>query len=333
MSEEVNTGGRQISVRLLLEGSQSQTVELGEDSSELVELFQVLASRGNPDADNPERMFQLPLDGGREAFSFQSRQLVAISTRPPVLIDLTQPLPSEVQGAPSAPQITRPPCMIIDDFLGEDEHADMLAHTLQQNEGFYSGTTSTGPINARQNLALMEFGNQAHSKLLCNRLLTWLPHILQNLDLAPFPVHMVESQLTASNHGHYYRAHHDTEDGQEAMRKLTCVYYFNQQPVQFTGGELRLYDSAIVDGYRVQGDGFQEVKPVSNRMVVFVSDSFHELMPVHCPSRKFEHSRFAVTNWIWQAAETNSETRHGWGHMRCGMLRAGLEEAREAATP
>ena len=30
-----------------------------------------------------------------------------------------------------------------------------------------------------------------------NRLLTWLPQILKTLEIDPFPVHQVESQLTA----------------------------------------------------------------------------------------------------------------------------------------
>ena len=193
-----------IELRLLLEGGQSQSLAIASNSPELSRLFQVLGSRSASGAGSDEQFFQLPLDGGKESFSFSSTQLVAISTRPPVVIQFEQQ--NSAPPPVAQPVIERPQQMVIDDFLGHYEHQDMLAYALQQADAFDLGTVATGQQQARQNLAILEFAQAAHSRLICNRLLTWLPRILQSFGMAPFPVQQVESQLTASNDGHYYRA-------------------------------------------------------------------------------------------------------------------------------
>ena len=306
-----------IQVRLLLEGGHTQDVVLDSGAPELSQLFQVLGGRTSGSEQEPEQFFQLPLEGGKESFSFSSRQLVAINTQPPVVIEFERAVQASVTSPFVADQIQRPLSMVMDDFLGHYEHQDMLAHALQQQEKFDAGTVLTGVQTARQNLVILDFAQHAHSTLLANRLLTWLPQILQSLGIPSFPVDHVESQLTASNDGHYYRAHIDTDESTGLNRAITCVYYFSKQPAQFTGGGLRIYDSLYRDGQRYQAESFKQVQPISNRMVVFPSDSFHELLPIRCPSRKFEDSRFAVTNWVWRSREPKPEAVHGWGHMHC----------------
>lgn len=314
--------GSLITVRLLLEGGHCQELELSPDAPALTDLFRVLGSRARGSLAPQEQFFQLPLAGGRKSFSFNSAQLVALSTQPPVVVEFDQqpaPVPRSDFHAQAA-QVHRPEYMIIDNFLGHDEHLDMLAHALQQKAAFNPGSVATGEQTARENLVILDFAQHAHSTLLCNRLLTWFPQILQALRMDPFPVQQVESQLTASNDGHYYRAHLDTDEDSGILRALTCVYYFSKQPTQFTGGALRIYDSLVCEGQRRQAESFREVDPVSNRMVVFPSDSFHELLPIRCPSRQFEDSRFSITNWIWRAKQADAQATHGWGHMHCARL-------------
>ncbi|MFT6286996.1 MAG: Rps23 Pro-64 3,4-dihydroxylase Tpa1-like proline 4-hydroxylase [Alcanivorax sp.] len=316
------SGGTQIQLQVLLEGGHSQRIELAADAAELTLFFQILASRGSGSDSPLEQFFQLPMDGGRESFSFHSSQLVAVSTRPPIVIEFEQPpSPVPASGEPLGTRHSqRPEHMVIDNFLGHGEHLDMLAHALQQKDKFDVGTVVTGSYNARQNLAILDFAQHSHSTLLCNRLLTWYPHILDTLGMDPFPVAQVESQMTASNDGHYYRAHLDADKSMQIERALTCVYYFSKQPAQFSGGALRIYDSLCSNGQRLQADTYQQIEPVSNRMVVFPSDSYHELLPVSCPSRKFEDSRFAVTNWIWRTDQADPQASHGWGHLHCAKL-------------
>lgn len=311
-----------VHLRLLLNGGHNESIELAADSRELRELFEVLAARGTTVQQAKEKFFQFPAEGGRRALSFSASQLVAIISEPPVLLKFEGPAQAAPEKPPVAAVIERPRCMIIDDFLSPYEQADMLAYALQQMTSFDSGTVSRGSQNARQNLAILDFAQQAHSKLLVNRLLTWFPQIVQSLGMAPFPIQQIESQMTASNDGHYYRAHLDADSELRVFRVLTCVYYFAKEPLQFSGGALRIYDAERSPGEHRQAESFQQVEPTPNRMVVFPSNSYHELLPIRCPSRRFEDSRFAVTSWIWHADQIDPQVPHGWGHMHCAQLPA-----------
>ncbi|MFK7829425.1 MAG: 2OG-Fe(II) oxygenase [Congregibacter sp.] len=326
-----------IQVRLLLEGGHSETLELAADSAHLTQLFRVLGQRQQGLVEAEHTVFQIPLSGGREALSFSASQLVAVSTTPPIIVEFEE-ASSAASGSGLGAGVDSgtglalepalhagaarhsPPVVVIDDFLSPYEHSDLLAFALQNKALFDAGTVARGLQAARQNLAVLDFGQQPHSKLVCNRLLTWFPALLGSLAIKPFPIHQVESQLTASNDGHFYRAHLDHDSAAEIERVLTCVYYFSKQPAQFGGGALRIYDSLRGPGIHSQGDSFQQVEPAPNRMVVFPSDSYHELLPVRCPSGRFEDSRFAITNWIWRIDEPDAQARHGWGHMRCGNV-------------
>ena len=107
--------------------------------------------------------------------------------------------------------------------------------------------------------------------------------------------------------------------GADAPRELSCIYYVHRQPRGFAGGELRLYDCLESDGERrAAATPSRASSRISNRMVAFRSDEFHEAMPVRCPSGEFADSRFAVTTWLHRAAKPDPDARFGWGHFRCG---------------
>jgi Rps23 Pro-64 3,4-dihydroxylase Tpa1-like proline 4-hydroxylase len=321
---------RTISLELALDGGHTYQLEMSEDNPELVSLFQVLATRGDRSKQQSGRFFQIPVDGGKAACSFNASQLVSIVTNPPVVVQLEQPARQvEVarQPQPPAEVLHRPGKMIIDDFLGEDEHRDMLAFALANEDKFSAGTVEGQESQHRQNMVIMNFHESAHSKLICNRLLTWLPQITQTMGIGLFPVESVESQLTASNDGHFYGMHLDVGSGDAAPRTLSCVYYFFQEPRPFSGGALRLYDSLHGAGGLRPADTFQEIQPVSNRMVIFASNSYHQLMHTRCPSRQFKDSRFAITNWIRQREKPDPKAAFGWGHLHCGQVPASFNDA------
>jgi Rps23 Pro-64 3,4-dihydroxylase Tpa1-like proline 4-hydroxylase len=316
---------RNISVTVFLEGGYSHELSLAEDSPDLANLFQVLVARGSESAQPAEQFFQLPLDKGQAACSFSSRQLVSITTKPPVVVQIEQqPVqPAQAQESQAEPIVVRTPRhLIIDDFLGVDEHRDMLAYALANEEQFEAGTVTSNDANYRQNLVIMNFHEAAHSTLICNRLLTWFPQLTQMLGMELFPLDLVESQLTASNDGHYFREHTDGGGPETEQRTLSCVYYFFREPKAFSGGAFRLYDTWRQGHLVRRAETYQEIQPVSNRLVVFASESHHELMRTRCPSHKFEDSRFAITNWIRRAKEPMPDARFGWGHMNFGRVPA-----------
>ena len=70
------------------------------------------------------------------------------------------------------------------------------------------------------------------------------------------------------------------------------------QPRRFSGGELRIFDNAVIDGSSVPTDRSQLISPRMDVAVLFPSSDEHELLPVRVPSKRFADSRFAITGWI-----------------------------------
>jgi SM-20-related protein len=316
---------RDIRLKICLSGGREHEVILREDAPELLTLFTALSS-----PQGKSRLVQLPLEGGKVACSFQSSQLVSIVSSPPVVV------PQEVARVSRASRplsLRRPRFVIVDDFLSQREHDELLAYALISEDHFQAGTVASYEPDVRQNQVILNFGDSVHSRLIANRLLIWFPLLVKTLGMKVFPLEQIESQLTAAGDGYYFKAHTDQAPG--VPRALSCVYYLHREPRGFSGGELRLYDSIGEGGPWRAADTFTTLAPVANRLVVFPSEEFHEAMPVRCPSKEFADSRFAVTAWLHRAERLDPTATFGWGHFRCGVVApqfAGFEntEARSA---
>ena len=69
-------------------------------------------------------------------------------------------------------------------------------------------------------------------------------------------------------------------------------------PKQFSGGELRIYDSRRENDNYVPTANYRTIVPEQNQLVLFASGLSHEITPVDCPSGQFADSRFTVNGWI-----------------------------------
>lgn len=184
----------------------------------------------------------------------------------------------------------------IENFFTPEEHSKLLAYVLEQESAFVPATTTTGELNYRQ--ALVLYSVPEFSNLIERRIQTLFPDILGKLNLPSFNIANIESQLTAHNDGNYYKVHNDNGCPETNTRVLTYVYYFNQEPKAFSGGELQIYDGKTEGNHYVAAESFQIVEPLNNSIVVFLSRHFHEVLPVNCPSRNFADSRFTINGWI-----------------------------------
>ena len=120
--------------------------------------------------------------------------------------------------------------------------------------------------------------------------------MLSRLGHKAFPVGRIELQVTASNDGDYFRLHQDS-DGKDT-RELSFVYFLHGEPRRFSGGELRLYETRVIDGRVLPADHSRTISPRQDTITFFPSLNEHELLPVRVPSRKFADSRFTVNGWI-----------------------------------
>jgi SM-20-related protein len=130
-----------------------------------------------------------------------------------------------------------------------------------------------------------------------------LPVMLERLGTGSFEPSRLDLEMVAHGDGAFYAEHRDTiiegEDcieGQKlvARRIISAVYYFHYLPKSFSGGVLRIYPLA---GSKKSNE-LIEIEPVNDTLVFFPSWFPHEVLPVSCPSGRFEDSRFAINFWI-----------------------------------
>lgn len=284
-----------IEVTILLTGGQQYTVDLLPDSPLLRQLFEGVVDQTG---DRAAMLFQVPIRNGKAMLCFRGDRLTGLITEPSIVLE-QEPQPSQVlQVASPASTGDRLPSQVlqIDHFLTPEEHRQLLEFTLAKASEFVSTSTSTGQEDYRKSVVLHSFPE--FTSLITRRIRQAFPNVLSKLNLPPFGITQIEAQLTGHNDGNYYKVHNDNGSYDTASRELTYVYYFYQEPKAFSGGELVVYDSRIENNYYVQADTFHLVEPRNNSIVFFLSRYMHEVLPVTCPSRRFEDSRFTINGWI-----------------------------------
>ncbi len=194
------------------------------------------------------------------------------------------------------------PVMIFDEFLVAEEWRMLVDFTLG-NTGLFTATQVIGAngdshhdYHTRRSRVLYDLGT--YQQVFSNRLMAFLPHVLTRLGRPWFPVSWIEIQLTATNHGEYFRTHADSGSGEASSRFITFVYFFHREPRAFGGGELRIYDTQATNDHASPSGPFRTVYPLQNQVIFFPSECLHEVMPVNCPSADFADSRFTVNGWL-----------------------------------
>lgn len=237
-----------------------------------------------------------------------------------ILFSPPGPTPRDPQPPPPVPPPTGPPgitmqeaqeiadiipanCAILEEFLVPQELDSVVRYALEHEAEFKTsqviapgGGTSMVDFEHRRSHVLMELG--ALRNVLVQRLQSCWPQLLRRLGYVPFHIANIEAQITASNDGDYFRSHSDNGHEETSKREITFVYFFHREPKNFTGGELRIYDSRIENGAYVKAEHYRSITPRQNQLVVFPSSLTHEITRVECPSRAFADSRFTVNGWF-----------------------------------
>ncbi|MGA8492118.1 MAG: 2OG-Fe(II) oxygenase [Terriglobales bacterium] len=194
-------------------------------------------------------------------------------------------------------------CVILDEFLTSAELNTLSQYVLEHEMQFemsevLSPGVSGGAVDYdhRRSRVLMDLGGQ--EKMITDRVLNCLPQVLKRWGRDPFPISRLETQTTASNHGDFFHCHSDNGAEAVAAREITFVYFFHREPKQFSGGELRIYDSRRENDNYVPTANYRTIVPEQNQLVLFASGLSHEITPVDCPSGRFADSRFTVNGWV-----------------------------------
>ncbi|MGC1558645.1 MAG: 2OG-Fe(II) oxygenase [Bradyrhizobium sp.] len=194
------------------------------------------------------------------------------------------------------------PLLVLDEFLVAQEWAGLLQYTMRRGHEFTrSGVLDTGGGSRTDNSyrrSQVLYDLPSCKELFVDRITSYLPFVLARLRQPPFPISQFEIQLTATNHGQFFKMHRDDDSNAVRSRLITFIYYFFREPKGFDGGALRVYDSRVdLYGNVTPGD-FQTIHPSQNQMIFFPSNSLHEVLPVNCASGDLADSRFTVNGWV-----------------------------------
>lgn len=231
--------------------------------------------------------------------------------------DLVRAAETRLHGEPARPvtpfrRLMATPYLRLSDFLSSTDRDRLLEHALHWEDEFTeSGIVDTegkGALDyeARKSRTLAAARFEEVWDLLEGPLRGILPYARRELGLGWFPPGKVERQLTAHGAAGFFVPHVDTGHPIVASRRISCVYYFHPTPRRYRGGELRLYDTWDTPTGTTGAASWTTVTPEDNSLVLFPSDVFHEVRPVHPESDAFADSRFAVTIWFHEGERPES---------------------------
>ncbi len=299
-TENLPNDAEKVHVMISLAGGHQCEIALHSANDPLLsELFDALIKRSHNQPAG--KLFKIPIDEGRSAIYVPSESIVSIATSPPMQVDSTGLILKHFQKVeiPSTYALGAQ-YIQFDNFLATEEHQQLLNYALSTQSKFISSSTTDNRNDYRKS-KLVYHPDANLLQFLTNRIYAVLPEVLQKLGLSPFTVARMDTQLTSSNDGEFYKVHDDNSSETTATRQLTYVYYFYREPKPFTGGELKIYNNEIENHYWTRGEGFEIVEPRNNSIVFFFSGYEHEVLPVHCPSKAFADSRFTLNGWMSRA--------------------------------
>jgi Rps23 Pro-64 3,4-dihydroxylase Tpa1-like proline 4-hydroxylase len=193
----------------------------------------------------------------------------------------------------------------IENFLTPQENREALKIAFKQSSKFVDSKTTTKAVNYRKSSILYATLFPSFYEFLRKKLMATIPSVLTKLNFSPFTVSQIEMQLTAHNDGCFYKIHNDSGSPETDTRVISYVYYFHKQPKNFSGGNLRLYATEWNNSYVLNEREFIDIEPHNNSIVFFDSRCKHEILPVSCPSRRFEDGRFTLNGWF-RAGQLNT---------------------------
>jgi SM-20-related protein len=213
------------------------------------------------------------------------------------MIDQTAPATDRPTASRPKSSIMLPHAVRLN-FLPEETVAALLEYAVLHEADFAPTKVGRQRLDPtfRVSARLRRLG--AFQQTIESKIIAILPSLVDELRVTCFQMGRLGTELVAHGDGAFYKRHIDTQTAPDRdlsrSRALSAVYYFHSEPKAFSGGALRIYGIG-------PGADFIDIEPVRNSLLVFASWAPHEVMPVHCTSRRFIDSRFAINCWIHRA--------------------------------
>jgi FkbM family methyltransferase len=189
--------------------------------------------------------------------------------------------------APPARRLAAARYVVMKDFLAREDHQRVLEHALARE----SALKDSGALPAS--------GLEEVWDLFDRRLRAILPSVRQELGISWFPLGKIGRRLNVHSRTGLYEPNIETGGASlVASGRICCVYYFFASPRRFTGGELKLYDSWVMDEGHSTAPSCTTLAPADNSVVFFPYDAPHKVHPARPNSEACGDNCFAVTIWI-----------------------------------
>ena len=214
-----------IRVRILLCGGHVYETFCSADARLIEDLRRIVAIGANATG-----MAQLEVEqnGAMRSLAIPYSQIAAIETEPPALFGPRK----EPSGIRPAPYIRIP------DFLTTDENKAVIDYAIGKRPAFKPSTVEGGAPGYRHSQVLFKLDDLEID--FEGKVREILPDVTGYFGLG-LPVEFTfEMQMTTHSDGGFFKIHNDNGSPNTASQFLTYVYYFHQEPVAFSGGQLRL---------------------------------------------------------------------------------------------
>ena len=197
--------------------------------------------------------------------------------------------------------------IIIKDIFTDEENKNILDEAVSLEDKFVEADVNRGvDKNIRYNDVVYYdplFKDRYNSELLTRIDSLFIhPEFNDLLSSSPYPINVFNrtnhhvTQVSRYGNNSKYDWHIDSFDNND--RIITAVYYFNETPKQYIGGELQLTNSPISSGQPViYSPKIKTIIPNNNMLVIFDSHTPYRVLPTQSPE-EFNLGRFSVNCWI-----------------------------------
>ena len=226
------------------------------------------------EGENASKLFKFPIDGGRTAIYVPRSSVVGIMTDPPL------PLEEIIQGGSPPPTVIESQYVLVDNFLTVKEYQQLLEWVLANQS------------NLQSPMKLSDTVSSPHwQTTFINRVQAAIPFVLSQLDISSFPLGAITASLLPSSI--------TNDQGQMTNDSvISFVYYFYREPKSFNGGELRIYDSQVVNNQCVVADSYHVVEPRGNRAVFFFSSYDYMMQAIEAPDENLINTCFVINGGV-----------------------------------
>lgn len=169
----------------------------------------------------------------------------------------------------------------------------MARSVVRENrEKFVPTTVSTGEQNFRSSVVLWHHEYLELKKQVSARITEVIPQMQEMMQEYVPPTHFSSIEMQLTNHyrtGDKFDKHIDNGSADTALRRVSCVIYFNMYDDQrYEDGDLFLH----------LRNGIVTIKPIQNSVIFFPSHIWHQVQPIKSKTEDFFDGRFTLNCWL-----------------------------------